>query len=149
MLNLTSKKRENAEESCSLARDSWTRFNPTSPWLEKSYKRIREDNTKVAATKICQWHWDLVWGAIKILYTALLLDHCPVKEINFDFAFVSALAVSLSLDGFFYFQKGGPDDTHKHPATPMAQPFTASPMDPPPHTAVPSLVGNACLSVTL
>jgi hypothetical protein len=33
---------------------------------------------------------------MKILYTALLLDHCPVKEINFDFTFVSALAVSLS-----------------------------------------------------
>jgi len=59
-----------------------------------------------------------------------------VKEINFDFTFVSALAVSLSMDGFFfyYFLKGGPNDTHKHPA-PMAQPFTASPMDPPPHTA--------------
>jgi len=114
--------------------------------LEKSYKRIREDNTKIAANKIwCE-------GAIKILYTALLLDHCPVKEINFDFTFVSALAVSLSMDGFLLllFLKGG---TKRHPQAPSphGSAFYSKPNGPtsPYGCTVPSLVGNACLSVTL
>ncbi|KAJ6919679.1 hypothetical protein NC651_013585 [Populus alba x Populus x berolinensis] len=83
----------------------------------------------------------------------VLLKTDKTKLCTVSFGKDMNLKVSLServLMVSCFTQQGGPDDTHnKHPATPMAQPFTASPMDPPPHTAVPSLVGNACLSVTL